>query len=69
MLALHTKVLLVQLMGELIANVYLCKIKNWMLLIHFVILELPSVMEVVLILVLSRDFDLRCANFRNSCQL
>ena len=34
------KVLLVQLMGDLITNGYLCKIKNWVLLTHFVTLEM-----------------------------
>ena len=43
------KVLLVQLTGELIMNGFLCKIKNWMLLIHSATLEIRSVLGVVAI--------------------
>ena len=38
------KVLLVQLTGDLIMNGFLCKIKNWMLLIHSATLEIRSVL-------------------------
>ena len=55
-------------MGDLITNGYLSKIKIWMLLIHFVTLEIRLVLEVVVVLVLSREFDLRGVSFGNSCQ-
>ena len=62
------KVLPVQLIGDLITNGYMSKIKNWILLIHFVTLEIQSVLEVVVILVLSREFNVRGVSFGNSCQ-
>ena len=40
---------IIKLMGDLIMH-GLCIIKNWMLLIHFVTLEIRSVMEMVVIL-------------------
>ena len=43
------KVLLVQLAGDLIMNGFLCKIKNWMLLIHSATLEIRSVLGAVAI--------------------
>ena len=43
------KVLPVQLTGDLIMNGFLCKIKNWMLLIHSATLEIRSVLGVVAI--------------------
>ena len=42
--------------------------KNWILLIHFVTLDIQLVLEVVVILVLSQEFDLHGASFANSCQ-
>ena len=45
--------MLVHLIGDLIKNRYLSKLKKWMLLIHFVALEIQLVLEVVVILALS----------------
>ena len=42
--------------------------KNWLLLIHFVTLEIRSVLEVVAISVLAWESDLPGASFGNSCQ-
>ena len=42
-------VLLVQLTGDLVMNGFLCKIKNWMLLIHSATLEIRSVLGAVAI--------------------
>ena len=66
------KVLLVQLMGDLITNGYLCKIKNWVLLTHFVTLEIRSVLEVIVIFIYVNKLYIHTymcgASFRNPCQ-
>ena len=51
-----------------IMNGFLCKIKNWMLLIHSATLEIRSVLGVVATCVLLQEFNLHGASSVNSCQ-